>query len=1032
MTKRSASLCVVVLLSALQCLGASSLHRANARSVKPQHQFHFQPAQGRSKHFDNLKAQQNAQAGQAHSNTSVVKVQPQVTVTGTGKKAHKNLNPPVSQIGFVSAAQVAAGGAIPFGNPAIAGDFDGDGIMDVVTIVKTLSGGAGHYWLAVALGNGDGTFKTPVLTATPQDLNDPFVVGDLDGDGKDDVIIAHQPTSTGPTATFDVMLSNGSGGFTFKGNNAITTNDLAGGTLYDVNGDGKLDVVIVDSSLPGNVWTLMGNGDGTFQTATPVALSGQAGSSVVFGDFNGDGLLDFADNDYSTGQLTVYLAASATTYANGVSYTTASGVYDACSNTAGDLTGDGEAEIVSANCLDNTVTIYVNDGSGGFATGTDYAVATAPSVAGNVVYAAPWSVAVADLDGDGKADIISTNYFASDITVLHGNGDGTVGTPSYGFATGGFPSTQAIVADFNGDGLLDVLVADNVYSYSYMKGYGDGTFRSALDYYTPTTDNGEPYGQDIATGDFNGDGFPDVVIGNRCCDPTVGITVFLSRGDGSLMPGVNYGSGGSLAYVAVADVNKDGILDIAAVDNQNGLVQIFTGNGTGVGDGTFTVGPTYSTGDSDSEKIVAADLNGDGYPDLVVANNGNGNFGVFMNTADGSGSFNAEATTTMFAHANQITAADLNGDGKMDLVLPEYGCGCAAVFLGNGDGTFGAENRFDIGAAPYQIAVGDLDGDGTLDLAVTNQNPAGMGITVALGVGDGTFLAPNVTPYLTTLQTLITLSPYPSYLSLADLDGDGKLDLVYTNARFGTVGVMYNAGGGAFYDPVEYPVTGDSYGLVLADVNGDGAVDVVTVGTAGNSTSEATVLINSGGSGAAPNYNITVNPASVTVTAGQTGTYIVTLTPRNFYNGTVTFACSGLASKMSCAFSNPTLTPNGNTAMTTTLSLQTTAPITARLAPVHGSMLLASLSSIGIFGLILAGNWRRGRRMGIILGVFAIGMVLMMVACGGGNNSPPVTVTPIPGTPTGSYQIAVTATGTAGTNGGSTAAHTLIVTLVVQ
>jgi hypothetical protein len=386
----------------------------------------------------------------------------------------------------------------------------------------------------------------------------------------------------------------------------------------------------------------------------------------------------------------------------------------------------------------------------------------------------------------------------------------------------------------------------------------------------------------------------------------------------------------------------------------------------------------------------------------------------------------------MFAHANQITAADLNGDGNMDLVLPEYGCGCAAVFLGNGDGTFGTENRFDIGTAPYQIAVGDLNGDGFMDLAATNQDPAGMGITVALGVGDGTFLAPNVTPYLTTLQTLILLSPYPSYLSLADLDGDGKMDLVYTNARFGTVGVMYNAGGGTFYDPVEYPVTGDSYGMVLADVNGDGAVDVVTVGTAGNSTSEATVLINSGGSGAAPNYNVTANPATESVTTGQTGTYVVTLTPRNFYNGTVTFTCAGLPSKTTCAFSNPTLTPNGNTPMTTTLSLQTTAPISASLTPAHGSMLLASLSSVGIFGLILAGNWKRNRRMGIVLGVLAIGMVLMMVGCGGSNSSPPVTVTPIPGTPTGSYPITVTATGTAGTNGGNTAAHTLIVTLVVQ
>jgi len=1032
MTKRSATFVVVVLLTALQGFGAAKAHRVSTRGAKPHNQFHFQPAKGRSARFDKLQAQQSLRAGQTNASAMTTTAQPRVAATG--KPVRKNLNPPVSQIGFVSATQVAAGGAVPFDNPALAGDFNGDGKLDVVTIVRTTGGGVSNYSLAVTLSNGNGTFQTPVLTAAPGNLNDPFVVGDVNGDGMDDVIIVHQPTGTSPSASFDVLLSSGSGAFTAGNHVLVTTNFLAGGTLFDVNGDGKLDMVLLDSSLPGNVWTLMGVGDGTFGAPTPVTLSGQAGSSVVFGDFNGDGFLDFADNDYSTGQLTVYLATSATTYANGVSYATSDGVYDACNNTAGDLTGDGMAEIVSANCLDNTITIYVNDGTGNFGTGAYSPVATAPSVAGNIVYAAPWSVSIADLNGDGKADIVSTNYFASDVTVLFGNGDGTVSTPSFGFATGGYPNTSAVVADFNSDGLLDVLVADNVYGYAYLKGYGDGTFRTGLDFYTPTTDNGEPYGQDIATGDFNGDGFPDVVIGNRCCDATVGITVFLSRGDGSMMPGVNYGSGGSLAYVAVADVNNDGIPDIVAVDNANGQVDVFTGNGSsGHGDGTFTLAAMLPTGDVNSEKVIAADLNGDGYPDLVVANNGGGNFGVFMNKANGAGTFFPEVTTTMFSATGQVTAADLNGDGKMDLVLPEPLCGCAAVFLGNGDGTFAPEADYSIGTSAYQIALGDLNGDGKLDMVVTNNDPAGMGITVALGVGDGTFLAPNVVPYLTTLQTLITLSPYPSYLSLTDLDGDGHLDVVYTNARFGTVGIMYGVGDGTFFDPVEYPVTGDSYGLVLADVNGDGAVDAVTVGTSCNSTSEVTVLITSGGSGAAPDYSVASNPGTATVTAGTAGSYLVTLTPRNFYNGTVTFSCGTMPSKTTCVFSNPSLTPNGNAQMTTMLTLQTTATTTAMAIPAHGSMLLASLSTVGIFGLMLAGNWKRGRKLGVVLGVLAIGMVLMLVGCGGGNNNTVITPPPpIPGTPSGSYNVTVTATGTAGTNGGSTAPHSFVVSLTVQ
>ena len=124
-----------------------------------------------------------------------------------------------------------------------------------------------------------------------------------------------------------------------------------------------------------------------------------------------------------------------------------------------------------------------------------------------------------------------------------------------------------------------------------------------------------------------------------------------------------------------------------------------------------------------------------------------------------------------------------------------------------------------------------------------------------------------------------------------------------TTSYYGTVGVMYGIGNGTFYDPVEYPTAAYSFGLALADVNGDGAVDVVT---AGDYTSLATVLINNSGTKALADYSIATNSASATVTAGQSGTYLITLTPRNFYNGTVTFSCGTLPSKAACVFSNST------------------------------------------------------------------------------------------------------------------------------
>jgi hypothetical protein len=853
---RTSSLVILLLAGTLQGFGSSNPH-----SVRSENQFHFQPAGRRaqtapkantSKH-PGLNLQPGRQMGaSSEANRNQAKA-PQT-------RPHKQtLNPPVGKIGFVSATQVPAGGGVY--QQGLSGDFNGDSKADVVTLVRNYVVNNWINSISVVLSNGDGTFQTAVLTPVPgNDYNAQIVVGDLNGDKKDDIIVAHQNGYAGYTASsFDVLLSNGDGTFTPANTYTVTTNYLAGGVLADVNGDGKLDAVIVDQSNPANVWTLLGNGDGTFQAPTSVALSGQVGNNTVFADLNGDGLLDIADNDYNTNQLTVYLATSATAYASAVSYATPD---YACSIAAGDINGDGKPEIVNVNCNDNSLAVYVNNGDGTFQTAVNYPAAL-DATGGASAPVDPVAVTIADVNGDGKGDVISSNDDSSDVTILLSNGDGTLQPPTIGFAVAGYPHTPAIVADFNGDGLPDIMVTDNEYSFVYLKGYGDGTFRAAVDYYSPILDNNYAYGSGLASGDFNGDGVPDFVIGNYdyASQSTTGITVFLSRPDGSLQPAVNYGSGGYLNYVAVADFNQDGKLDIAATNASTGVVQIFNG----VGDGTFTVGSTFATDTSATypQGLVAGDFNHDGYPDLAVQNGNGQNVGILIN--DGTGNFMPPVTYPLSVNYSYlgIATADLNADNKLDLVVPLNNGSAVAILLGNGDGTFQPETDLATQSYPGGVAIADLNGDGKLDLAMTIDLYGSSGIEVALGNGDGTFQTP--VQYLASLQNTNWDSPYPTYIQAADIDGDGKTDLVYVNSEYATVGVLFGLGDGTFYDPVEYPSGGYAWGLVVADVNGDGAPDVVT---SGDDFSGVTVLLNANGSATHANYTVSASPTTQTVTAG--------------------------------------------------------------------------------------------------------------------------------------------------------------------
>jgi hypothetical protein len=969
-----------------------SLATTNSQNIGPQNRFQFSPPDAWAKAAAHANAASEAAHKDKVKNSHQTAAKDGKTSSASTRLAVRHLrpstpNPPTGKLGFLSAPQIPVGGGIYNSGVSLSGDFNGDGKKDLVTQVNSGTQGSPTYSIAVVLSNGDGTFQAPVLTPIPSNEScSSIVVGDVNGDGKDDIVVINQSACSGnSTSSIDVLIGSGNGSFTAAHHYDVTSTNLPGGTLADITGDGKLDLVVVDQASPANVWTLLGNGDGTFQTPTSVALSGESGNGAAFTDLNGDGLLDLVEMDFSTNKLTTYLATSPTTYANAVSYDTSDAVYDACSLTAGDLTGDGKAEIVNANCRDNTLTVYVNNGDGTFQTGVYYAGGlSAPN--GTTADLYPAAISIADVNGDGKADIISINDDSADVTILLGNGDGTVNVPSIGYAVGGFPGQPAIVGDFNGDGNVDLVVSDLEFDLVFLKGYGDGTFRSALDYFAPYPDD-TPDGVTVATGDFNGDGNPDFVLGN-CCATNAGITVFLSRADGSLQPGVTYvsaSSNQSLQYVAVADFNQDGKLDIAAADSDNNVVQIFNG----VGDGTFTLGVSVTSGVSEDQAtgIISGDFNHDGFPDIAVANinDGTQDVGVLLN--DGTGNFLAVVPYDLSNNFNDVgmAAADLRNDGNLDLIIPIATGSAVAILLGNPNGTFQAETDLSIPSTnPFAAAVGDFNGDGKLDLAVTLAGDGTPGVAIALGNGDGTFQTPIIYP--ATLQNSAFTNPLPAFIQTVDVDGDGKLDLVYTNSLYATVGVLFGIGDGTFSSPLEFPSGGFAYGITVADVNHDGTPDVVT----GNDDySGVSVLLNLNGSGTQSTYTVRTSTPSVTVSPGGSAVYDLTITPANHYNGIVTMSCGALPALTTCSFSPPSFQMDGHTPVPVQLTVTTTAfgaflrePET--LKPGRGSpILLAAFGGMGLFGIVLCDRRKRGSHLlTLLLALIAAPVLLSLNSCG--------------------------------------------------
>ncbi len=659
--------------------------------------------------------------------------------------------PPLSQ------TRGAAGEGATFlaPQPVAAADLNADGLSDIVQADSARN--FISIWLATAGGRLPSNPVNITVGAAPTSV----AVGDFNGDGRPDLAIAlYGAPFQGNNGGLAILLANGDGTFrapvSYSAGVGPSSVEAA-----DLDGDGRLDLAVASRGGPqntvGRVGILLGNADGTFRAATLIA-AGDSPERVLAVDLDGDSRLDLAVSNAGANAVSILLATGGGQFRAPVAIPLGTRTDFLA---AGDLNGDSRPDLVVGLPNAGALVALINRGAGAFQAGDRFLGGLRPE-----------SLSLADLDGDGDLDILVAPQFRNRLLAILGRGDGTFSAPK-----------------------LHTI---------------------------------PPGARSIAAADFNGDGRPDTAVAVG----TPGVAVSLGRdgntfADPVLVPIRQGAAGTSASAVAAADFNQDSRVDLAVADADGG-VAVMAGNGAG----GFQIGSRTAAGPSPIA-IVARDFNGDGRMDLAIANNGtsqdlnSGNISVLLGAAGGT--FQAAVNYRAGVRPGAIASGDFNGDGRPDLAVANGGQGFprtngnVSVLLATGAGVFAAAVNYPAGSNPVAVAVADFNGDGRADLAVTTALPreGDSGVAVLIGVGDGTFRPAVILPD----------DFGAGALAAVDVNGDGRQDLVIAHCCGSTaMSLRRGVGDGTFQAAEPFLAALEPMALAVADFNSDGRPDLAVAG----------------------------------------------------------------------------------------------------------------------------------------------------------------------------------------------------------
>lgn len=589
--------------------------------------------------------------------------------------------------------------------------------------------------------------------------------------------------------------------------------------------------------------------------------------AVAIADFNRDGRPDVATANYSNHTISVRLGLANGTLSPAT--TTISTGANPSSIATADLNGDGKPDLVTACLGGSSVCVRLNTSNGGtpmFAASVQY-----------VIPGLPYHVAIGDLNGDSRPDLVTANGFSNSISVLKGNSNGSFTAPvDYTAGQAGAQPECVALGDADGDGILDAMTANYAAgTVSCLRGAGDGSFAA------PVESTGiDSLARSLCAADFNNDGLADLAVASA--DLPGPVTILLSTGEGSFAPPVDYVAGVS-SGIAAGDMNGDGRVDLALAKNY------FGGPGTaavllGHGDGTFAQAVDYAV-ESGPSGIAIGDMNADNRMDLAVTNDFSGSVSILLSQgysqagidpqpADQTIAFGGQAQFTVGAtgqgpfqyqwrhngtpiadggHFSGATAAALTVSGATTFEAGEYDalvfsqCSTelkltsevAHLTLVANPGAGGCESAFTsaIYGAPIDprgIAIGDLNADGRLDLVTANYE--GASVTSFVGNASGGFETPVTQPR----------AGGPWAVVIGEFTRDGVADVAIAMRSGGSVAILSGHGDGTFGAESQYPTGTGAMGLASADLNHDGYADLVV---ANHDSSSISVLLgnNSGG-----------------------------------------------------------------------------------------------------------------------------------------------------------------------------------------